>query len=184
MKEIIITIVLGIISATAQVLWTKPKYDAKQVEYDKDINGYRYIQTGSLTVLMPKRSEFWTSICISYYEGYKNPYYIRLYSRCELSKKDILILKFANGKEMHLYAEDSNYWRSNLGIGKKVDIYDAIYLLDVERLDELFSSPVTGIMVGYGSKWHSKEFEKNEIGEFLKSNYDTIHKRLEKKGKK
>ena len=181
MKRTIITILLAFFALTTRAQWFQSiMHNPKRVQIDKMISGYRYLQTEPLTVLMPKRAVFWTLISMDYYEGYKNPHYIRLYSRCELSKKDILIIKFAEGPDLHLYAETSNHWRSNLGLGKKTHIYDAVCLLDERKLERLLSTPIVGIMVGWGSKWYSKDFKKDELGKLLNNNYQAICRKLEK----
>ena len=184
MKRTIITILLAFFALTTRAQWFQSiMHNPKRVQIDKMISGYRYLQTEPLTVLMPKRAVFWTLISMDYYEGYKNPHYIRLYSRCELSEKDILIIKFAEGPDLHLYAETSNHWRNNLGIGKKVDIYDAVYLLDEQKLEKILSSPISGIMIGWGSNWYSKDFKKNELGKLLNQNYEAISRQLKKSRK-
>lgn len=183
MKKHIITILLTLVAVTAQAQFIeslKKKENPKWVQYDKYLQGYRYIQTELMYVTMPKRSEFWANIGLNYYEGFKQPYYVRIYTGCMLSVKDELILTFSDGREMHLYADESNVMHSNLGLGKKVYIYDAIYQLDEFQLKNLVSSSILGIRVGWGEEWHSKEFKKDKLGKFMSLNYQAIQKRLAK----
>ena len=182
MKKHIITILLTLVAVTAQAQFiaSLKKENPKWVQYDKYIQWYRYIQTELMYVTIPKRSEFWADIGLNYYEGYKQPYYIRLYTGCMLSVKDELVLTFSDGREMHLYADGSNVMHSNLGLGKKVYIYDAIYQLDEFQLRDLVSSSILGIKVGWGKEWHSREFKKDILGKFMSQNYQAIQKRLAK----
>lgn len=155
---------------------------AQRVAHDLDRNGYRYIDTYNTRVLTPKGSNWPISISMDYYEGFSNKYYLRLYSRYELSKKDELVLTLSEGKEMHLYAHVSNSMHWNLGVSflKEVPIYDALYPLDEQQLNDLLSLSVTDIKIGSGNEWHIKHFKNDKIGKWLKKNYKAICKRLTK----
>lgn len=154
---------------------------AQRVAHDFDHNGYRYIDTYTIRVLTPKSSNWPISISMNYYEGFSNKYYLRLYSRYELSKKDELILTLSEGKEMHLYAYVSNSTHWNLGVSffKEVPIYDALYPLDEQQLNDLLSLSVTDIKIGSGNEWNVKHFKNDKIGKWLKKNYEAICKRLD-----
>jgi len=155
---------------------------AQGVVHDLDNNGYRYIDTYNTRVLTPQGSKWPISISMDYYEGFSNKYYLRLYSRYELSKKDELILTLSEGKEMHLYAQVGNSTHWNLGVPflKEVPIYDALYPLDEQQLNELLSLSITDIKIGSGNEWNVKHFKNDKIGKWLKKNYKAIRKRLVK----
>ena len=178
MQKQFVTLLLAFVAVAGQAQLKKE--NPEWIQYDRQEQGYRYIQPESAYVAMPKRSEFWTNICLAYYEGYRYPYYISLVSGYQLSKKHELIFTFSDGKEMHLFADASDVMHSNLGIGKKVWTYEAIFLLDEFQLRDLVSSSIVGIKVGWGKEWHSTEIKKNKVGKFLSLNYKAIQKRLAK----
>ena len=155
---------------------------AQRVAHDLDRNGYRYIDTYNTRVLTPKGSNWPILISMDYYEGFSNKYYLRLYSRYELSKKDELILTLSEGREMHLYAHVSNstYWNLGVSFLKEVPIYDVLYPLDEQQLNDLLSLSVTDIKIGSGNEWHIKHFKNDKVGKWLKKNYKAIRKRLAK----
>ena len=155
---------------------------AQRVAHDLDRNGYRYIDTYSTRILTPRGSNWPRSISMDYYEGSDNKYYLRLYSRYELSEKDELILTLSDSKIMHLYAHISNNMHWNLGVPflKEVPIYDALYPLDEQQLNDLLSLSVTDIKIGSDNEWHVKHFKNDKIGKWLKKNYKAIRKRLAK----
>lgn len=173
---IFLIIALSAFTANAQLLLA----GAKRVEYDKMINGYRYIQVSSLNINVPERSVFWTNIAINFYDGYSNPYYIRLYTGCELTKKDELVFTFADGREVHLYSNACDILHSRLGLIKMHTIYDATYLLSWQQLNDIISSEIVSIKIGYEDKWYTRKFKKNELTRWLSTNYNAIRKRLEK----
>lgn len=164
----------GLLFATATM--------AQRVAHDFDNSGYRHIDTYMTRVLTPQGSKWPISISMNYYEGFSNKYYLRLYSRYRLSKKDELILTLSEGKEMHLYAYDSNSMHWNLGASflKEVPIYDAIYPLDEQQLNDLLSLSVTDVNIGSSNEWHVKHFKNDKIGKWLKKNHKAIRKRLAK----
>jgi hypothetical protein len=154
---------------------------AQRVAHDHDIQGYRYIDTYNTRVLTPKGSSFPISISLDYYQGFSNPFYIRLYSRYKLSETDELLITFSDGNEMHLFASTNNIMNSRLGILiKEVTIYDALYPLDEQQLNAVLSSPIISVKIGSGNNWHCKNYKSNKIGKWLQSNYKYICKRLEK----
>ena len=165
---------------------------AQRVAHDHDIQGYRYIDTYNTRVLRyidtyntrvltPKGSSFPISISLDYYQGFSNPFYIRLYSRYKLSETDELLITFSDGNEMHLFASTNNIMNSRLGILiKEVTIYDALYPLDEQQLNAVLSSPIISVKIGSGNNWHCKNYKSNKIGKWLQSNYKSICKRLEK----
>ena len=178
-------IILGLQVAQAQMAIV---YKTK-VLYDKvDEHGYRLIETDITPVLTPKGSVCPISISLNYYQGYKYPYFLRLYGRHELTNDDRLAFSLSNGKELHLYPCGSNLQYSRLGLIKKVPIYDAYYQLDDEQLNDLLSSTVAGISmkIKTGSKyeWLSKDYKEKNVDKWLKLNYEAIQKRLNKSEKR
>ena len=154
---------------------------AQRVEHDFENNGYRHINTGVTSILTPKGSAFPIGISMNYYQGFSTPYYIRLYSRYEISKADELVITLSDDKEMHLHAYHDNIMHSRLGIlPKPVTIYDAIYQLDEQQLNDLLSLSVVRVNIGSGNEWHIKNFKKEKIGKWLQKNYKAIRKRLAK----
>ena len=157
---------------------------AQRVAHDNDIQGYRYIDTYNTRALTPKGSSFPICISLDYYQGFSNPFYIRLYSRYKLSETDELLITFSDGNEMHLYASTNNIMNSRLGILiKEVTIYDALYPLDEQQLNAVLSSSIISVKIGSGNNWHCKNYKNyksNKIGKWLQSNYKSICKRLEK----
>jgi hypothetical protein len=70
---------------------------------------------------------------------------------------------------------------SHLGLlPKKVAIYDVVYQLDEQQLNDLLSFSIINVKIGYGNEWHIKNYKNNKIGKWLKSNYKAICKRLAK----
>ena len=154
---------------------------AQRVAHDFDNHGYRLIDTNITTVLTPKGTIFPISISLNYYQGFSNPYFIRLYSRYELSETDELVLTLSDSKEIHLYAYLDNIMHSHLGLlPKKVAIYDVVYQLDEQQLNDLLSFSIINVKIGSGNEWHIKNYKNNKIGKWLKSNYKAICKRLAK----
>ena len=173
---IVLMIMLSAVTAHAQLLIA----GAKRVEYDKIINGYRYIQVSSLNINVPERSVFWTNIAINFYDGYRYPYYVRLYTGCELTEKDEIIFTLADGREVHLYSANCDIIHSRLGLIKMHTIYDGTYLLNWQQLSDIISSEIVGIKIGSEDKWYTRGFKKNELTRWFSTNYNAIRKRLEK----
>ena len=163
------------------ILFIATASQAQRVEHDFDNDGYRHIYTGVTPILTPQGTAFPISISLNYFQGFSTPYYIRLYSRYEISKADELVLTLSDDKEMHLHAYHDNTMHSRLGLPfKAVTIYDVLYQLDEQQLNDLLNSSVVGVKIGSGDEWHTKNFKNDKIGKWLKSNYKAIGKRLAK----
>jgi len=163
------------------ILFLATVSQAQRVEHDFDNDGYRHINTGVTPVLTPPGTVFSISISLNYFQGFSTPYYIRLYSRYEISRADELILTLSDGQEMHLHAYHDNTMYSRLGLPfKAVTIYDVLYQLNEQQLNDLLNSSVAAVKIGSGDEWHIKNFKNDKIGKWLKSNYKAIGKRLAK----
>lgn len=149
-----------------------------------DEYGYRIIETDLTPVLTPKGSIKPISISLNYYQGFKNPYFILLYGRHELTQDDKLAITLSGGKELHLYPCISDLQYSRLGLIKKVPVYQSFYPLDDGQVGDLLASSVVGISMkiktGSGYEWHSKDLKDGYVDKWLKLNYKAIQKRLAK----
>jgi hypothetical protein len=173
---------LGLQTAQAQI----PGVNKTKVWSDRvDEHGYRIIETDLTSVLTPKGFLYAISISLNYYQGFKCPYFIRLYGRPELTDDDRLTIALSNGKELHLYPSGSDLQYSRLGLIKKVPVYQAFYPLDEDQLSDLLSASVVAISMkiktGSKAEWHSKELKDGYVDKWLKLNYKAIQKRLNKK---
>ena len=180
----VLLMALGLLAAQAQM---RVVYKTK-VLYDKvDEDGYRLIFTDWTPALAPKG--LFKSICISlnYYQGYKCPYFLRLYGEYEFTDDDRLAVTLSGGKELHLYPSAVDVTHSRLGLIRERALYEAFYQLDEGQLNDLLSSTVTGISlkIKAGSKyeWFSKDLKDKFVDKWLKQNYKAIQKRLEKSEK-
>ncbi len=179
-KTILLTFALLVTTATM----SQTNYGmAKKIAYDKDIDGFRYIQSNSISILTPGEPINTINISLNYYEGHKNPYFLLLDSRTELSEKDEVIITFSNKEELHLFATSSGVSYSHLGIYiKKVAIYDVTYFLDEQQLNDIISNSIVAIKIGSEGDWHewriNKLWSNKDVGKWLKMNYKAINKRL------
>lgn len=172
---------LGLLAAQAQF---RAVYKTK-VWYDKvDEDGYRLIFTDWTPALAPKGA--FKTICISlnYYQGYKCPYFLRLYGEYEFTDDDRLAIALSNGKELHLYPCAVGVTHSRLGLIRERALYETFYQLDEGQLGDLLSSTVTNISlkikVGSKYEWFGKDFKDKFVDKWLKLNYKAIQKRLKK----
>lgn len=155
---------------------------AQKVEHDVDKDGYRILSTASTSVLTPEDSHFPISISLNYYGNEKvEQYILRLYGRYELTKDTKLALLLDDDTEILLKAYTSNIYHSRLGLIREVTIYDALYQITDEQLNNLITKPIVAIKIKTQHDWMGKTFKHNRIGKWLQLNYKEIGKKLNPK---
>jgi len=151
------------------------------VTYDyTDNDGFRNINTKSLSILRPKGSIFPISISINYYEGYLNKYYLRLYSRYPLAKNAYILLTADDGKELAVNSRESTVFKDDLGLIKEVEIYDVLLPVEQYILDEICSSKIKTIEIFNGDERLRKKIRNNDLARWINASKKEIIKALEK----
>jgi hypothetical protein len=158
---------------------------AQRIGHDIYTGDNHYLSTSPMELLTPKGAKCPFLIMLNYYDKYKDPYLVSLYSGSKLDEDDEILIKLSDGDTIYLYSKTLYATQSNLGIlVKKTNVYQNDYQLSANQLEKLLNTPIKSISIYHSNYLNILKFKKNELGYYFKLCYKNIGKRLANPKKK
>ena len=158
---------------------------AQRIGQDVYFGDNHYLSTSPMELLTPQGAKYPFLIMLNYFDKYKDPYLVSLYSGSKLNEDDEILINLSDGDTIYLYSKTLYAWQSNLGIlVKKVNVYENDYQLSANQLEKLLNTPITSVSIYHSNFLNVVNFKKNELGYYFKLCYKNIGKRLANPKKK